>query len=89
MGRSGWWVLTLPALTLLSLVAGSSTALGGALIPLVLIAVLLAYWLALLLWPGTIGPNRFGPDPRGWDSRAHYDAQRQRLAAEADSYKVR
>ncbi|MEA3029104.1 MAG: hypothetical protein QOG13_429 [Sphingomonadales bacterium] len=32
--------------------------------------------LALLFLPGTIGPNRYGADPRGWKSRAHYLEQR-------------
>ncbi len=34
---------------------------------------------ALVFLPGTIGPNRFGPDPRGWTSRAHYEEQQRRL----------
>lgn len=33
----------------------------------------------LIFIPGTIGPNRFGPDPRGWQSKAHYDEEQDRL----------
>lgn len=34
---------------------------------------------ALFFIPGTIGPNRFGPDPRGWQSREHFDEQQRHL----------
>lgn len=35
--------------------------------------------IALFFIPGTLGPNRFGPDPRGWKSREHFEQQRQRF----------
>ena len=34
---------------------------------------------AILVLPGEIGPNRFGPDPRGWKSKEQYDEQRRRI----------
>lgn len=66
-GHSGWWVL---ALLLLPIVLG---AIGG-LASLVAMA-------ALFFVPGTRGPNRFGPDPHGFASRASYEEQRRRLGS--------
>jgi len=37
---------------------------------------LIAFVIVLFL-PGTIGPNRYGPDPRGWRSREHYEEERR------------
>ena len=45
-----------------------------------MISFLMLIIIALL--PGTIGPNKYGPDPRGWESKEHYDAQEKRLADE-------
>lgn len=61
----GWWGF---GLVLLPLIFGD---LGGLMSLLALIA--------LLFVPGTVGPNRFGPDPRGWLSQDHYDEQQRRL----------
>jgi uncharacterized membrane protein YhaH (DUF805 family) len=71
-GRSGWWGLLLPLALILSIPQRANEIRGdvGALIAqktsvtavamdLVCIAILV-----LLLWPGTDGPNRYGPDPR-------------------------
>lgn len=33
-------------------------------------------YLVFLFLPGTIGPNRYGPDPRGWKSSQHFMEQR-------------
>lgn len=63
-GFSGWLSLGLLVLPL----AG---AFGG----LLALGVLLA----LVFIPGTIGPNRFGPDPCGWNSREHFDEQQRHL----------
>lgn len=74
--RSAWW---LAALVMIPLFA--------ALIDVPAIAFLaLVGWVALLFWPGTIGPNRYGPDPLGWGSREQFDAQKRALEAEAKSY---
>lgn len=57
-------------------------ALGLLLVPLfgsVGLILLIGGLIALVALPGQIGPNRFGPDPRGWTSRAQYDAQGERL----------
>jgi uncharacterized membrane protein YhaH (DUF805 family) len=72
--RSGWWVLTLIGLVAIG-TYDKATAVpldpsGSAFRhtlpwPLVLIELLLAFVvLALLAGPETIGPNRYGPDPR-------------------------
>lgn len=37
----------------------------------------------VLMLPPTIGPNRFGRDPRGWASREHFDDQLQELITSA------
>jgi uncharacterized membrane protein YhaH (DUF805 family) len=78
--RRGWWVLSFVAFALSAPWAGYwhpwiGTALGYFALP---------GWAALLAWPGTIGPNRFGPDPRGWASAEHFDRQSAALAAEAE-----
>lgn len=70
VSRSGWWLLGLIMLPV-AVAAGASPVVG---------LVVLAGWLALLFMPGTIGPNRYWPDPRGWKSREHFDAQARALA---------
>jgi uncharacterized membrane protein YhaH (DUF805 family) len=68
-GRAGWWT-ALPAAPILfwavALVGGFNSL---ALFRVVTIAILLAplVLLALMCIPGTRGPNRFGPDPKGQD----------------------
>jgi uncharacterized membrane protein YhaH (DUF805 family) len=66
--RPGWLALVPTAL-------GVAVALGlpvpGSIALLVLLGILVALFL-----PGTIGPNRYGADPRGWRSREHYLEQR-------------
>jgi uncharacterized membrane protein YhaH (DUF805 family) len=44
--------------------------------PFLLLLLVIAFFVALFL-PGTVGPNHFGPDPRGWRSRAHYEEERR------------
>ncbi|MEA3016554.1 MAG: hypothetical protein QOI38_1276 [Sphingomonadales bacterium] len=44
--------------------------------PALLLLLLIAFVVALFL-PGTLGPNRYGPDPRGWRSRRHYEEERR------------
>lgn len=67
--RSGWFALVPAAV-------GIVAALGLPVPDPILLLVLTAYVVGLLL-PGTIGPNRYGRDPRGWKSRAHYLEQRR------------
>ena len=38
---------------------------------------LLAIVLAPMFLAGTVGPNRHGPDPRGWKSREHYEEEKR------------
>jgi uncharacterized membrane protein YhaH (DUF805 family) len=65
ISRPGWWLAVIIALPFI-----------GEAIGLPEIAFLsLIIWLALLFWSPTIGPNIYGPDPRGWKSREHYDTQ--------------
>lgn len=69
----GWYLLVAASvLFALSLVPGIGTIAG--------VAALLAM-VGLFFLPPTIGPNRFGPDPRGWISAKHYHEQQQRLAS--------
>ena len=65
--RPGWIALVPYAASALVWV-GLPESLGG--------LVWLAFLVGLVL-PPTIGPNRFGPDPRGWKSRDHYLQQRR------------
>ena len=65
--RPGWIALAPYAASAL-VWAGLPEILGG--------LVWLAFLIGLIL-PPTIGPNRYGPDPRGWKSRDHY-LQQQR-----------
>ncbi len=63
--HQGWWGLGLIVFPLL---------LGSIGVWISLLGIV-----ALLFVPGTIGPNRFGPDPRGWHSREQYEEQERRL----------
>jgi uncharacterized membrane protein YhaH (DUF805 family) len=45
--------------------------------PALALLIVLGFLIALFL-PGTLGPNRYGPDPRGWRSREHYEEERRR-----------
>jgi uncharacterized membrane protein YhaH (DUF805 family) len=70
--RSGWWGLLLPLALVLSVrektaeVQGNSGALLAEKTSATAVALDLVYLavLVLFLWPGTEGPNQFGPDPR-------------------------
>jgi uncharacterized membrane protein YhaH (DUF805 family) len=66
-GWSGWISLAAFGLPLVLGDIGALVAMGGL--------------IALFVIPGAIGPNRFGPDPRGWKSREHFDEQRKRLGS--------
>lgn len=74
--KSGWWLLGLVAMPLVAVLIGAPS----------IALVAFVGWIALLFWPGTIGPNRFGADRSGWASREQYEAQKQALEAEARSY---
>ena len=63
-GYFGWYVLPILAFAFF----GSAGAI------LSIIAMV-----AIVALPGQVGPNRFGPDPRGWKSQAHFDEQQKRL----------
>nr|WP_294815528.1 DUF805 domain-containing protein [uncultured Sphingomonas sp.] len=76
VGRSGWWLSGLVLVPLL--------AVGAGLPSLALLALI--GWIALLFWPGTLGPNLYGPDRLGWESREQYEAQKLALEAEAKSW---
>jgi uncharacterized membrane protein YhaH (DUF805 family) len=67
--KPGWWLLGLVALD------AAAGLLGMA--ALSLVALLL--WIALIFWPGTFGPNRYGKHPLGWESREQYEAQMRAL----------
>jgi uncharacterized membrane protein YhaH (DUF805 family) len=61
--RPGWLALIAPALYAFSALVFT--------LPYVAELLPLALLVGLLL-PPTIGPNRYGPDPRGWKSREHW-----------------
>ncbi|HEX8363991.1 MAG TPA: DUF805 domain-containing protein [Allosphingosinicella sp.] len=65
--RPGWLALAPSAFLLVVLLVP---------LPPVALLGLIAFVIALFL-PGTIGPNRYGPDPRGWRSREHYEEERR------------
>jgi len=79
--RSAWWALLLPPMLAVSVYKSLRFILlepqtGAVTLPdlpgwvsLVGLPLALA-WLTLVLFPGTRGPNRFGPDPRDEDPRA-------------------
>ena len=56
--------------------AASATLLFLPAPPVLPLLILLVFLVALFL-PGTVGPNRYGPDPRGWRSREHYEEERK------------
>ncbi|PKB25571.1 uncharacterized membrane protein YhaH (DUF805 family) [Novosphingobium kunmingense] len=74
VGLAGWWSAPIIALALYNAALSATAMVRGAearlaveriLWPLDLIAIGIALGaLALILAPGTRGPNRFGPDPR-------------------------
>ena len=63
-GYFGWYVLPILAFAFF----GSAGAI------LSIIAMV-----AIVALSEQVGPNRFGPDPRGWKSQAHFDEQQKRL----------
>lgn len=67
--RSGWWLAGIAGI--------GSAAVWAILGPLYVLSLIL--WLALLFWPGTFGPNRYGAHPLGWESREQYEAQMRAL----------
>lgn len=71
--RSGWLAL-----------APSAVLLAASFFPLppILLLLLMIGFFAALFLPGTVGPNRYGPDPRGWRSRQHYEEERHRGRAQ-------
>lgn len=72
---SARWLIAIFALTFVSVLAHV-----GSLAFIALIA-----WIAIIFLPPSIGPNRFGADPRGWRSREHFEAQQQELSAQDKS----
>lgn len=67
---SAKWIVAVQALSLLSIVPFASS----------LAFVSLIAWIAIIFLPPSVGPNRFGADPRGWKSREHFDDQQRMLA---------
>ncbi len=49
-----------------------------------LAAIALLTWLAIFFLPPSIGPNRYGPDPRGWKSREQFEQQQKDLAEQSN-----
>jgi uncharacterized membrane protein YhaH (DUF805 family) len=66
--RPGWLALAPSALLLVASFVS---------LPPILVLLLLAGFFVALFLPGSIGPNRYGPDPRGWRSREHYEEERR------------
>lgn len=73
MGVSAWFAMIVP------LAGGIATYFSAPYLPVLGAMALLV--LPTYFWPGTIGPGRYGPDPRGWLSREHFDTQQRELAA--------
>jgi uncharacterized membrane protein YhaH (DUF805 family) len=69
---SARWLAAILALTAASLLPGAGS----------LAFVALIAWVAIIFLPPSVGPNRFGADPRGWTSREHFDAQQRDLSAQ-------
>ncbi|WP_173207028.1 DUF805 domain-containing protein [Sphingopyxis sp. BSNA05] len=67
--RSGWFL----SVAIIGLVLASYVHIGF------VIAVVICV-LVILFLPSTIGPNKYGPDPRGWKSREQFDEQEKMLA---------
>ena len=79
--RPGWIAVIAAGLGILVVPTGFGIAVRAPFVPLpdiVTLTLTIIYLVALCL-PGTIGPNRFGPDPRGWKSREHYIDQQRAL----------
>ena len=70
--RPAWWLAAIASLAIVSLIPGAGF-LG---------LVALVGWVAIFFLPPSIGPNRFGPDPRGWVSREQFEQQERELAAQ-------
>jgi uncharacterized membrane protein YhaH (DUF805 family) len=69
--RPGW-------LALIPTGVAIAASLGLPIPAAVALLVFVGFLIALFL-PGTIGPNRYGPDPRGWKSAEHYRDQQAQL----------
>lgn len=79
--RPGWIALVALALGVAVNPNGFGIAVTAPYLPLppaLALLITIAYLVALFL-PGTIGPNRYGPDPRGWKSAEHHREQQQAL----------
>jgi uncharacterized membrane protein YhaH (DUF805 family) len=65
--RAGWWVLLPVAPFLFWIIALVGGFSSDSLFPFVMVAIVVAplVFLVLMCLPGTRGPNRFGPDPKG------------------------
>jgi hypothetical protein len=50
-----------------------------------LAAIGLLGWIALFFLPPSIGPNRYGSDPRCWKSREQFEQQQRDLAEQANA----
>jgi uncharacterized membrane protein YhaH (DUF805 family) len=48
-----------------------------------LAAIALLGWVAIFFLPPSIGPNRYGRDPRGWKSREQFEQQQRDLAKQS------
>lgn len=48
-----------------------------------LAAIALLGWIAIFFLPPSIGPNRYGSDPRGWKSREQFEQQQRDLAEQS------
>ena len=67
---SARWLIAVLALSVASAIPFAGAFAGVALLA----------WIAIFFLPPTLGPNRFGADPRGWKSREHFERQRSELA---------
>lgn len=74
ISRPAWWLAVIVALPYIG------EAIG---LPAIAFVSLIA-WLALIFWSPTVGPNAYGPDPRGWTSREQYDAQQAKLYPQSE-----
>ena len=66
--RSGWWALIVPALMVVDWAMGTSN--GSFPLSVTKFILVMTVWL-FVLWPGTDGTNRYGPDPRREHDTAH------------------
>jgi len=77
-GRAGWWALILPPLIAQNIYVAARAniyafdpqwpELGYWNLPIILFILV---FIAMLLAPGTAGPNRYGPDPRTREPGTH------------------